>query len=174
MVAGERVLGDTGGEIFSCEWVHMLHVLANWVTGWAKGFVAFAIAVTCMFSIGVTPAEAMVQVKVKDVSYHDCTAEMAEGTVGSNGSGRSAQCFIIAGTTVNESGKALQNGDIFGRIFDANGDTIMANRGRLGSVAEIPIGEGHFEIRVTVPNGQPEPLQLKQFKAAGFSGKVRR
>jgi hypothetical protein len=75
---------------------------------------------------------------------------------------------------VNESGKALQNGDIFGRVFDANGDTIMANRGRLGSVAEIPIGEGHFEIRVTVPEGQPEPLQLKQFKAAGFAGKVRR
>jgi hypothetical protein len=164
----------------------MLHFLSNWTTVWVKSFaarrvgklvatsVAMSVAIAIVFSIGVTPAEALVQVKVKDLSYHACSAEMAEGTVGTNGSGRSAQCFIIAGTTVNESGKALQNGDIFGRVFDANGDTIMANRGRLGSVADIPIGEGHFEIRITVPEGQPEPLQLKQFKAAGFAGKVRR
>ncbi len=171
------VLRDTGRVIFIPQWSPMLHFLSNWAT-WVKRFVAismtFSVAITLVFSVGVTPAEALVQVKVKDVTYHPCTAEMAEGTVGTNGSGRSAQCFIIEGTTVNESGKALQNGDIFGRVFDANGDTIMANRGRLGSVAEIPIGEGHFEIRVTVPEGQPEPLQLKQFKAAGFAGKVRR
>lgn len=124
--------------------------------------------------IGVMPAEAMVQVAVKDVFYHACTAEMAEGTVMSNGSGRSARCFVVEGTTVNTSGKDLFNGDIFGRVFDATGDTIMANRGRLGSVDEIPMGEGHFAIRIIVPEGQPEPLQLKQFKAAGFAGKVRR
>ena len=122
----------------------------------------------------VMPAEAMVQVAVKDVFYHPCTAEMAEGTVMSNGSGRSARCFVVEGTTVNTSGKDLFNGDIFGRVFDATGDTIMANRGRLGSVDEIPMGEGHFAIRIIVPEGQPEPLQLKQFKAAGFAGKVRR
>jgi hypothetical protein len=126
------------------------------------------------FLLWVLPAEAMVQVAVKDVYYHACSAEMAEGTVMSNGSGRSARCFVVEGTTVNTSGKALSNGDIFGRVFDATGDTIMANRGRLGSVDEIPIGEGHFAIRIIVPEGQPEPLQLKQFKAAGFAGKVRR
>lgn len=178
MVAGELVLRDTGGVIFSFEWSPMLRFLSNWATGramvWVKGLAVVAVSIALAFSIGVTPAEALVQVKVTEVSYHPCTAEMAEGTVGSNGSGRSAQCFIIEGTMLNESGKALKNGDIFGRIFDANGDTIMANRGRLGSVAEIPIGKGHFEIRVTVPEGQPEPLQLKQFKAAGFAGTVRR
>jgi len=152
----------------------MLLILANWVTGWAKGFAAVAIAVACVFLIGVMPVQALVQVKVTETSYHACTPEMAAGTVGSNGSGRSAQCFIVEGTMLNESGKALKNGDIFGRVFDANGDTIMANRGRLGSVEEIPIGLGHFAIRITVPEGQPEPLQLKQFKAAGFAGTVRR
>ena len=66
--------------------------------------------------IGVMPAEAMVQVAVKDVFYHACTAEMSEGTVMSNGSGRSARCFVVEGTTVNNSGKDLFNGDIFGRV----------------------------------------------------------
>lgn len=145
-----------------------------WCRSIGRGWLVVAIAAVLVLSIGVEPAAALVQVKVKDVSYHACSAEMAQGTVATNGSNRSAQCFIVEGTTVNESGKPLQNGDIFGRIFDANGDTVMANRGRLGSVAEIPVGEGHFEIRVIVPEGQPEPLQLKQFKAAGFAGVVRR
>jgi hypothetical protein len=139
----------------------------NWLMATCMGLVV-------SFFLWISPAEAMVQVAVKDVSYHACSAEMAEGTVMSNGSGRSARCFVVEGTTVNTSGKALSNGDIFGRVFDATGDTIMANRGRLGSVDEIPIGEGHFAIRIIVPEGQPEPLQLKQFKAAGFAGKVRR
>jgi hypothetical protein len=134
------------------------------------------IGITLLVSLflWLTPAHALVQVAVKDVFYHPCSAEMAKGTVMSNGSGRSARCFVVEGTTVNTSGKELTNGDIFGRVFDATGDTIMANRGRLGSVEEIPIGEGHFAIRIIVPEGQPEPLQLKQFKAAGFAGKVRR
>jgi hypothetical protein len=147
----------------------------TWGNGiWNNGLTTICLAVIVGFFLWVMPAEAMVQVAVKDVSYHPCSAEVAKGTVMSNGSGRSARCFVVEGTTVNTSGKALANGDIFGRVFDATGDTIMANRGRLGSVDEIPMGEGHFAIRIIVPEGQPEPLQLKQFKAAGFAGKVRR
>lgn len=152
-------------------WLRIDWLRTNWLMKISIGTVVASFLFLFLWGM---PAEALVQVEVKDVFYHACSAEMAEGTVMSNGSGRSARCFVVEGTTVNNSGKPLTNGDIFGRVFDATGDTIMANRGRLGSVAEIPMGEGHFAIRIIVPEGQPEPLQLKQFKAAGFAGKVRR
>ena len=50
----------------------------------------------------------------------------------------------------------------------------MQNRTRLGLIAEIPPGVSDFQMRISVPANQPLPLQLKQFKAAGFSAQVRR
>jgi hypothetical protein len=50
----------------------------------------------------------------------------------------------------------------------------MQNRTRLGAIAEIPPGVSDFSLRISVPANQPLPLKLKQFKAAGFSGQVRR
>ena len=50
----------------------------------------------------------------------------------------------------------------------------MQNRGRLGGVDYVPPGESDFEIRVSVAANQPPPLKLKNFKASGFIGKVRR
>jgi hypothetical protein len=63
--------------------------------------------------------------------------------------------------------------DIFGRIFDANDNPVMQNRGRLGGIPEVLPGESDFEIRISVAANQPEPLKLKQFKASGFSAVVR-
>ena len=50
----------------------------------------------------------------------------------------------------------------------------MQNRTRLGSIEEVPVGISDFALRISVPANQPTPLKLKQFKAAGFSGTVRR
>lgn len=119
-------------------------------------------------------AWALTQIKLFDLSYHECPPELAEGAVTSGGNSRAAKCFIITGKAENPSGKPVVNADIFGRIFDANGDAILRNRGRLGSIDELPPGISDFELQVNVPASQPEPLQLMQFKAAGFTGKVRR
>jgi hypothetical protein len=121
----------------------------------------------------VPAAEALTQVKLSEVTYHECPAEIADGTVLS-GSAMPASCFIVTGKTQNPSGKPVVNADIFGRIYDANGDSVMQNRTRLGSVDEIPPGVGTFELRISVPANQPTPLKLEQFKAAGFTGLVRR
>jgi hypothetical protein len=80
---------------------------------------------------------------------------------------------LITATAENTSGKTVYDADIFGRIFDANGDTVFENRGRVGSVEEIPVGSSNIEIRITVAASQPEPLSLKQFKATGFTAKIR-
>ncbi len=85
-----------------------------------------------------------------------------------------ASCFIITGIANNPSGKPVMDADIFGRIYDANGNSVMQNRTRLGGVPEIPPGKSTFEIRISVPANQPTPLKLEQFKASGFSQQVRK
>jgi hypothetical protein len=122
-----------------------------------------------------TPAAlALIQIQLSDISYHDCPSELAKGTVSSGGTSSPASCFIVTGKAENKSGKMVVNADIYGRIYDANGNSVMQNRTRLGAIDEVPPGISDFELRITVPANQPTPLQLKQFKASGFTGKVRR
>jgi len=135
------------------------------------------VSVSCLFwvvSWVFSPAAfALVQIELSDISYHECPPELAQGTV-TPGTSSAANCFLVTGKAVNNSGKQVVNADIFGRIYDANGNSVLQNRTRLGSIDEVPPGVSDFELRITVPANQPTPLQLKQFKAAGFTGKVRR
>jgi hypothetical protein len=139
----------------------------------------FAVAiVSCLIGIATwfitPPAWALTQIKLTDISYHDCPADVAEGTVTSGGNPMVANCFIVTGKANNTTGKTVYDADIFGRIFDANNNNVMPNRTRLGSIEEIPPGASDFELRISVAANQPTPLKLEQFKAAGFAGKVRR
>lgn len=128
-----------------------------------------------LFSFAVTPqAIALTQIKLIDLSYHECSAELAEGSVTSGGTSLEANCFLITGKAQNDSGKPVYNADVFGRVYDANNNPVMQNRTRLGSIEEVPPGLSDFELRISVASNQPTPLQLKQFKASGFAGKVRR
>lgn len=135
------------------------------------------VSVSCLFWVAswvFSPAAfALVQIQLSDISYHECPPELAQGTV-TPGTSSAANCFLVTGKAVNNSGKQVVNADIFGRIYDANGNSVLQNRTRLGSIDEVPPGVSDFELRITVPANQPTPLQLKQFKAAGFTGKVRR
>lgn len=119
------------------------------------------------------PALALTQIRLFDLSYHECPRELAQGAV-TSGSAMTAHCFLVTGKAENTSGKPVVNADIFGRIYDANNDSVMQNRTRLGSIEEVPPGISDFELRISVPANQPTPLKLEQFKAAGFVGKVRR
>ncbi len=121
----------------------------------------------------VNPAWATVQIKLSNLSYRSCPDGMSQNMVLFGGT-MAANCYLISGTATNNSGKVVYNADVFGRIYDANGNDAIPERGRLGSIAEIPTGVSTFEIMVSVPAEQPEPLELKQFKASGFTGHVRR
>jgi hypothetical protein len=142
-------------------------------------FQSFAVVlVTCLMGIitwvFTPPALALTQIKLTDLAYHECPAELSKGAVTSGGTTMSANCFIVTGKAENNSNKPVYDADIFGRIYDANNDSVMQNRTRLGSIAEVPPGVSNFELRISVPANQPTPLKLKQFKAAGFSAQVRR
>lgn len=118
------------------------------------------------------PVEALVQIKITDVSYKDCPPGVGEGSVTSGGSALPATCYLITGKTNNTSGKTLYDADVFGRVYDANNEPALQNRTRLGALPEVPPGISNFELRISVPSNQPTPLKLKQFKATGFTSKV--
>lgn len=123
-------------------------------------------------TISIPSAQALVQIKITDVSYKECPAGVGEGSVTSGGSALPATCYLITGKTNNTSGKTLYDADVFGRVYDANNEPALQNRTRLGALTEVPTGVSEFELRISVPSNQPTPLQLKQFKATGFSSKV--
>ena len=121
----------------------------------------------------VTPsAEAMTSIKLTNLSYEPCAGDEADGSV-SSGDLRPANCFTIKGKAKNTSGKTVVDADVFGRIYDANGNSTFENRGRVGTIEEVPPGTSDFAIRISVPANQPTPLDLRNFKASGFAGKVR-
>jgi hypothetical protein len=121
----------------------------------------------------ITPtALAVTQIQLLDISYTDCPPEFAQGNVTSGGSSEPANCFMVTGKAKNPSGKTVYDADVFGRIYDANGEPILQNRGRIGSISKVPPGVSNFEVRISVPANQPTPLKLEQFKASGFAGNV--
>lgn len=135
-----------------------------------------SLLLACLFWLGswvVTPAaEAMTSIKISNLSYEPCAGDDAKGSV-TSGDIRPANCFTIKGEAKNISGKTVVDADVFGRIYDADGNSTFENRGRIGTIEEVPPGTSDFEIRVSVPANQPTPLTLKNFKASGFAGKVR-
>ena len=130
----------------------------------------------CIFSISswliIPTASAMTSIKLTDLSYEPCAGDEADGSV-TSGDIRPASCYTIKGKAKNISGKTVVDADVFGRIYDANDNSTFENRGRIGTIEEVPPGTSDFEIRVSVPANQPTPLKLKNFKASGFAGKVR-
>ncbi|NCJ05088.1 hypothetical protein GS597_00855 [Synechococcales cyanobacterium C] len=124
-------------------------------------------------SLWTSPAWALTQIQLTNLSYHNCPPELARGMVTAGGPAQAANCFMIAGTAVNKSGKPVIDADVFGRIYDANNNPVFQNRNRVGAIEVVPPGESDFEIRISVPEEMPTPLKLEQFKAAGFVGKVR-
>lgn len=143
-------------------------------TGMRLAVAAIAVVGMCLLMVLSAPAAyALTPIELKDITYTKCPEELAEGIV-TPGSYQQANCFLVTGIAVNRSGKMVLNADVYGRVYDANGDPAMQNRTRLGSIDEVPPGESPFEVRISVAANQPEPLNLKQFKASGFTGDIRR
>lgn len=138
-------------------------------------FGSLLLAMICVLTSWVISPDviAATPIRLFDISYQECSGELAEGNVSSGGGSVPVNCFIVFGKAENKSGKMVVDADVFGRIYDANHNSVLENRGRVGSIAEIPPGVSDFSIRISVPADQPTPLILEQFKASGFGAKVR-
>jgi hypothetical protein len=150
-----------------------LHVKALSLLPSMAIFMALSVCVlVCTFGFSA-PVWASVQVKLTDITYEPCQGDAGKNMV-LGGGVMSAKCYTVKGNANNTSGKLVYNADVFGRIYDANGNDAMPERARLGALEQIPTGKSEFQIMIAIPAEQPEPLELKQFKASGFAGKVRR
>ncbi len=131
-------------------------------------------ACVCFFS-WVPAAQAATPIGLKDLIAEECPADAAYAeNLTTSGSSQKATCYLIRGTAVNSSGKDIVDADIFGRIYDAEDNSVMKNRFRLGGIEYVPAGESEFSFRISVPSVQKPPLRLEKFKASGFASKVRR
>ncbi len=140
-----------------------------------RTFVTFAVAILLSMSTGLfAPAAlAITPITLSNVDYKDCPPEIAQGAVTSGGVTQGAACFLIIGKAENKSGKTVYDADVYGRIYDADNNNVLPNRGRVGLIEQVPPGINDFEMRVTVPSSATLPLQLKKFKASGFTTKIR-
>jgi hypothetical protein len=150
--------------------------MRSYITLFWRSLLSLMLASCLLFlgSFASPEAQAVTQIKLTDLSADLCPPDVGEGTVTSGGPTlRLANCFLITGTTTNPSGSPVVDADVFGRVYDANNNPVMENRTRLGSISEVAPGKGTFELRISVPEGLEPPLQLKQFKASGFTARVR-
>ncbi|NEN94067.1 MAG: hypothetical protein F6K50_00385 [Moorea sp. SIO3I7] len=142
----------------------------NWLTATAVACLIWVIS-----SAFAPPAFAKIPIKLLDLHSQECPSEIGQGTVTvGGGSARQASCYLIKGKAKNTKKINVFDADVFGRIYDANGNNTFQNRGRVGSIDEVPPGISDFEIRVTVPANVKTPLKLKKFKASGFKHKIGR
>ncbi len=143
----------------------------NWLTATAVACLIWVIS-----SAFAPPAFAKIPLKLFDLHSQECPSEIGQGmvTVG-GGSARQAGCYLIKGKAKNTKKIDVFDADVFGRIYDANGNNTFQNRGRVGSIDEVPKEKTiDFEFRVTVPANVKTPLILKKFKASGFRHKIGR
>lgn len=119
------------------------------------------------------PAEAITKIGLSNIEANPCPAEMAEGSVTSDGSGRPADCYLISGVATNTTSKVVYDADVFGRVYDNSHNSVMENRTRLGLIPEVPPGDTEFSIRISVPASLEPPLMLEQFRSSGFGSAVR-
>ncbi len=135
--------------------------------------ISLCLSFAACFLTWAPAAYAAVQIQLSEISYGACPPEIAKNMV-LGGGVMSANCYLVSGKAHNPKSKTVFNADVFGRIYDANGNDAMPERTRLGAIAEIPPGDSKFEVTISVPAEMTEPLSLLQFKASGFTGKVRR
>jgi hypothetical protein len=121
------------------------------------------------------PVQALIPVKLTDVTTQECPPELAKGMVTSGGLSLPAHCYLIVGKADNNSGKVIFDADIFGRIYDADNNSVLENRTRLGMIDKLEPGISDFSIRISVAESQAQAgaLKLKQFKASGFANSSR-
>ncbi len=147
------------------------------ISRWGQRFLGKLAAVMAMLVLAVAsfagPAEAMTKIPLTKVEANPCPAEMAEGSVTSDGSGRPADCYLISGVATNTTNKVVYDADVFGRVYDSEHNSVMENRTRLGLIPEVPPGKTDFSIRISVPASLEPPLILEQFRSSGFGSAVR-
>ncbi|KAG0584542.1 hypothetical protein KC19_3G216900 [Ceratodon purpureus] len=97
-------------------------------------------------------------------------------TTVTGGTSFGVRCFRVTGDVNNPVKQAVYNADIFGRVYDAQGEPALdaEENLRIDTLAEVPPGTSKVSFQIAVSESQAKlgPLKLKNFKATGYLGKV--
>ena len=127
---------------------------------------------------GPAPAGAFGPVSVPlaglEVKRVDCKQGLTTVTGGTRDFG--ARCLEVSATALNPSQKPLLNADVFGRVYDVNGEPAIdaEENSRISYIKEISPGQSRVTFGLIVPEEQARlgDLTLKNIKATGFPGGV--
>ncbi len=122
--------------------------------------------------LGPVPPGWAADLVVSDVSLEACPAADA-GAQPLLRRAAEASCYALRGVVENPGRKPVVDTDVFAVIVDASGEPVLQNRSRVGSIGDVPPGRSDFALRLAVPAGTPEPLQVRKARAHGFSAPVR-
>ena len=143
-----------------------------------SSFVSVAAALAVAGAGGAGAARAFGPVSVPltglEVKRVDCKQGLTTVTGGTRDFG--ARCLEVSATANNPGQQALRNADVFGRVYDVNGEPAIdaEENSRISYIKEIPPGQSHVTFGLIVPEEQARQgdLELKNIKATGFPGGV--
>jgi hypothetical protein len=144
------------------------------------GTFAAAAAAALVLLAGAPPSHAIgpVSIKLQNIRAERVDCERGTATVGGvsfSGSTTAAACLRVNAQAVNPSKKTLFSADVFGRLYDSTGESMLdANENaRIAYVDEIAPGTSEVSFLLRVPAAQFErgSPEFKAFKASAFEGK---
>ena len=142
-----------------------------------RSLISILIAMCLLIGTPVLAAE----LRLSDVALAPCDANdpgaqpgQALGNTRNNiTSPEGASCYVLSGTVVNPSKRAVVDTDVYARILDRSGEPVLQNRTRVGSIGDVEPGSQAFALRLAVPKGTPGPFDVKNPRARGFNAPVR-
>lgn len=128
------------------------------------------------FALGMNNAAlADVKLTLSNIEAAPVPCPSGQTTV-TGGTSFSVRCFKVTGDVKNPTKQSVYNADIFGRVYDAQGEPALdaEENLRIDTLAEVPPGISKVSFQISVSESQAKlgPLQLKNFKATGYLGKV--
>ena len=127
---------------------------------------------------GPAPARAFGPVSMPLTGLEVKRVDCKQGQVGVTGGTRDfgARCLEVSATADNPSQQPLRNADVFGRVYDVNGEPAIdaEENSRISYIKEIVPGRSRVTFGLIVPEEQARlgDLELKNIKATGFPGGV--
>jgi hypothetical protein len=141
---------------------------------------AAAALAAALFIFNPGPALAIGPVAVKLGNIRAERVDCARGTatvggVSFSGASTAAACIEVKSTATNPSKRMLYSADVFGRLYDATGESMLdaSENARIAYIDELAPGTSEVSFVLRVPAGQFDkgPAEFKNFKASAFEGK---
>ena len=141
-----------------------------------KAVARISLGAAAVLSMHLPAAQAFGPVKIPLDDLRVATVQCPPGTR-AFGSYDATRCLVVTAHARNDSGKKLFNVDVFGRVYDVDGNNALdrddaSDAGRVTNIPKVEPGEQdvQFPLRVSEQQARRGDMQFKNFKAVGYPG----